>query len=77
MNLMIYLPLGLEEGQYEIEVARPNGPALMHLSGTTRIENGLTTLRVQPDFTALEPGRYELRYRRPNGKWRESAFSLR
>jgi len=77
MNLMIYLPLGLEEGQYEIEVARPNGPALMRLSGTTRIENGLTTLRVQPDFTALEPGRYELRYRRPNGKWRESVFSLR
>lgn len=77
MNLMIYLPLGLEEGQYEIEVARPNGPALMQLAGTTRIENGLTTLRVQPDFSALEPGRYELRYRRPGGRWRESVFSLR
>lgn len=77
MTLMIYLPLGLDEGQYEVEVARPNGPALIHLTGKARIENGLTTLRVQPDFSTLEPGRYELRYRRPSGEWRKSDFSLR
>ena len=77
MNLVIYLPLGLDEGEYEVEVARPNGPALLNLSGKAQIENGLTTLRVQPDFTDLEPGRYELRYRRPGSTWRESVFSLR
>ena len=77
MALMIYLPLGMDEGQYEVEVARPNSLALIHLTGIARIENGLTTLRVQPDFSTLEPGRYELRYRRPKGEWRESAFSLR
>ena len=77
MNLVIYLPLGLDEGEYEVEVARPNGPALLNLKGTAQIENGLTTLRVQPDFTSLEPGRYELRYRRPSSSWRESVFSLR
>lgn len=77
MNLVIYLPLGLDEGEYEVEVARPNGPAVLNLRGTAQVEKGLTTLRVQPDFTTLEPGRYKLRYRRPGSTWRESIFSLR
>jgi hypothetical protein len=77
MNLMIYLPLGVDEGNYEVQVARPDGPALLEMSGIARIEEGLTTLRVQPDFSTLEPGRYVLRYRRPGGEWMESSFTLR
>ena len=77
MNLMIYLPLGLDEGVYEIEVARPEGQALIKMSGTARIENGLTTLKAQADFSGLDPGRYELRYRLPGRAWRRSVFSLR
>ena len=77
MDLRIYLPLGMEKGRYEVSVYRNSGPVLMQMSGEARIQDGLTVLRIQLDFSNLPPGTYRMRYRREGGSWQQSSFLLR
>jgi hypothetical protein len=77
MKLRLYLPVGMEEGSYDVRL-RPaeGGPAKVELSGVAHMEDGLAVLRVQPDLTNLAPGRYTLDVRQKNRSWRSTAVSL-
>jgi hypothetical protein len=75
MNLMIYLPLGMEEGPYQVTLSSGNGPALLQLAGEARLENGLAVLRVQADLSSLPAGTNRLRFRR-QGESGTSSVSL-
>jgi hypothetical protein len=72
LSLSIYLPVGSESGEYEVQLLRkPTDQApLSTSSGTAQIENGLTILRITPDFSPYAAGTYVLAIRRGTGSWR-------
>jgi hypothetical protein len=76
VSLRVYLPVGLEEGHYEVTLDRGSGPPLLELAGDARMEDGLAVLRIQPDLAGLAPGQYRLRYRRGDESWREATILL-
>ena len=76
VSLRIYLPLGLEEGHYEVTLDRGSTPPLLQLVSDARMEDGLAVLRIQPDFSGFAAGQYRLRYRRGDESWREATILL-
>jgi len=69
-NLRLYLPVGMDEGTYEVRLRQEGATRVsLELSGTARMEDGLAVLRFQPDLSGLAPGRYELEFRRRAGQW--------
>jgi hypothetical protein len=72
LDLSIYLPVGSEAGQYEVQLMKsPSDQSPLNTStGTAQIENGLSILRITPDFSAYEAGTYILAIRRSAGAWR-------
>lgn len=69
-NLRLYLPVGMDEGTYEVRLRQEGAQAVaLELSGTARMEDGLAVLRFQPDLSTLAAGRYELEFRRRAGQW--------
>jgi hypothetical protein len=71
VDLSIYLPLGSEPGSYEIQLFKNRSDAipLGTFSGVAQIENGLTVLRIAPDFSPFQAGTYSLAIRRNNASW--------
>lgn len=64
------LPLGSDEGQYEIEIRRSDeGPAVQSYTGRAAIINGQTRLLVETDFRNLSPGSYRMAYRHDHAAW--------
>jgi hypothetical protein len=76
LDLTVNLPRGLEEGVYELELSKDDGAAALSVKGYARIEDGLTVLHVQPDFSGLKSGQYHLRIRRQGSAWRDSEVLL-
>ena len=71
VDLSISLPLGSEPGSYEIQLFKNRSDAmpLATFSGIAQIDNGLTVLRISPDFSPFQPGTYSLAIRRDNASW--------
>jgi hypothetical protein len=61
VRITFLLPVGSEEGQYEIQVLAGDGRPALLLRGQARMVDSVTTLRTEADLRALSPGRYELR----------------
>ena len=76
VSLRIYLPLGMEDGHYEVMLDRGSGPPLLQMAGDARMEDGIAVLRIRPDFAGLAAGQYRLRYRRDEESWREATILL-
>jgi hypothetical protein len=77
LALSIYLPLGSEPGQYEIELRKENDPApLAKYSAIAHLENGLTVLKIAPDLSKFPPGTYVLAFRHDREAWRVRHFTL-
>lgn len=78
LSLSIYLPLGSEAGDYEVQLLKnpTDHVPLTTSTGTAHIENGLTILRITPDFSPYEPGTYIIAIRRGTGSWRYYRFVL-
>jgi hypothetical protein len=78
LSLSIYLPVGSEAGEYEVQLLRnpTDQISLSTSSGTAQIENGLTILRITPDFSPDEAGAYVLAIRRGTGSWRYYRIAL-
>jgi hypothetical protein len=62
-HLKIYLPLGTDEGPYDIRLIAENGEHSLTVSGTARIEAGVTSMAVNVDLASLSPGSYRLQLR--------------
>jgi hypothetical protein len=69
LELSVYLPIGSEEGQYELRILREGDAPLATISGSARFEGRITVLRIRIDLTGLAPGRYLLGYRKANFRW--------
>jgi hypothetical protein len=69
LDLSIYLPVGSEEGPYDIALINASGQPVTTLSGQARLENFVEVLLARLDLTKVSPGSYELRLRRTQGQW--------
>lgn len=78
LALSIYLPLGSQPGSYEIHLLKKQSDStpLATFSGTAKIENGLTVLRISPDFSNQEVGTYIIAIRHETESWRYYRVAL-
>jgi hypothetical protein len=70
LALTVQLPIGSDEGSYEVEIRRPGEPPVLTALGQATIQNGITTLSVDVDTRSIQPGEYEF-------GWRLGDFSRR
>jgi hypothetical protein len=76
LSLVVLLPFGSEDGDYEVEVLRQVDHPLASGRGKATIKDGITTLRASVDTTHLEPGNYLLGLRRLHLPWTFNAVNL-
>lgn len=70
VQLNLALPVGFEDGIYEIRISRAEEePALMTSRGSARLINRILRLETILDLTGLSPGTYFLGMRQPGTSW--------
>ena len=67
--LVLYLPIGSEEGSYEVGVLNASGQELMHKRGTAKLENHIVVLRADIDIADVPSGSYFLGVRKQGFEW--------
>lgn len=76
LELSVYLPLGSEEGAYEMQLlSEPERPLLSRTGGAALVGNDVV-LRVRVDLSSIQPGTYTLRLRRSGFSWRSYPIAL-
>ena len=70
LALSVYLPIGSEVGEYEMQILRETETPLVSQDGTAKLENENVVVHVRADLTRLASGRYLLRLRRASYSWR-------
>lgn len=68
--LSIHLPIGSEDGRYDVAVINAAGRTVLQSSGEARLENYVEVLGVELDLSELAPGDYKLGVRRAGYSWR-------
>jgi len=68
-HLQLDLPVGSNEGTYNLTLLDQNGAELSHSTGTAKLEDHTVTLRVEVDLARVSPGRYVLGLRQPGLEW--------
>jgi hypothetical protein len=69
VDLTLYLPIGSEPGQYEVEIAEQLAQPLVTATGPASLKNGVAVLEIKLNLTTLHPGLYYLAVRRPGQTW--------
>ena len=69
VDLSIYLPIGSEEGRYDVAILHAEGDSLVAMSGSATLQNRKVTLHLRTDLTGFVPGRYLLGVRKANFRW--------
>lgn len=69
VDATLLLPVGADEGAYELRLLDRDLTPRATASGTAVIVNFVTTLRATLDLQTLEPGEYQLGVRRIGGEW--------
>lgn len=75
-ELTILLPLGSDEGEYEVEFLAADGRRSQTQRGSATFRDQAEVLTVVVDTRDLTPGEYELRLRPPDGVWRSFRTQL-
>ncbi len=76
LDLTVYLPIGSEEGEYEIAVGREQGDTPLATGrANARLVDGTVTANTRLDLSSLDSGSYLVGLRR--GKFQWSYFSVR
>jgi hypothetical protein len=68
-GLSLELPIGSNEGVYDVALLNPSGTELFRASATARLENHIVVLRADVDLAAVSPGSYFLGLRQPGLEW--------
>ena len=76
LALSVYLPIGSEEGEYEMQILRNADPPLVTQKGTASLHDQNVIVQIRTDLTGISPGRYLLRLRRANFGWRYYPLSI-
>ena len=73
----IYLPLGSNEGSYEIRIVTDTGGLLLAASGDAKLVSGIASFSVDVNLQSRSPGRYNLEIRKHAGEWNTFPLLLR
>jgi hypothetical protein len=74
-NLNLELPIGSNEGAYDVALLNASGAELFRASGTAKLEDHIVVLRANVDLSGISPGSYFLGVRQPGLEW--TRFSIR
>jgi hypothetical protein len=69
----IQLPLGSEDGPYEVRLSTSQGQQVFAAKGLATISGGITLLRVEASLSSTSPGQYLLQFREPTLAWNSYA----
>ena len=76
LDLTVYLPIGSQEGEYGIVVARSQGEQpLATAQATVRLVDYIATAKTRLDLSSLDPGSYSVELRR--GQFAAGYFEIR
>jgi len=68
-HLVLDLPVGSNEGTYDLALLNGNGSELLRLAGTAKLEDHIVVLRAETDFAGVSPGSYILGLRQQGMEW--------
>jgi hypothetical protein len=68
-NLNLELPIGSNEGAYDVALLNPNGAELFRTSATAKLEDHIVVLRADVDLAGVSPGSYFLGLRQRGLEW--------
>src|ERR1700682_815848 len=68
-SLSLELPIGSNEGAYDVALLNPSGAELFRTSATAKLEDHIVVLRADVDFAGISPGSYFLGLRQPGLEW--------
>jgi len=68
-HLVLDLPVGSKEGNYELAVLRSSGEEIRSTTGVAQLENHTVVLNANIDLAAVPPGSYFLGVRQPGLEW--------
>jgi hypothetical protein len=74
-HLDLELPIGSNEGAYDVALLNLSGTELFRTSATAKLENHIVVLRADVDLAGISPGSYVLGVRQPGFEW--TRFSIR
>jgi hypothetical protein len=77
LNLTVYLPIGSEEGPYDIQILRDAQTPLVTLSGSATFQDRKIVLQLRTNLTGVQPGRYLIGVRKANFRWSYFPIALR
>jgi len=69
LELSVYLPIGSEAGQYEVQILREADSPLVTATGSARFEDRNVVLRLRANLAGLAPGQYLLGLRKATFRW--------
>lgn len=68
-QLQLDLPIGSNEGTYELAVLNGNNAELLRSTGTAKLEDHIVVLRAAFDLSGVSPGSYILGLRQQGMEW--------
>jgi hypothetical protein len=68
-TLNLELPIGSNEGPYDVALLNPSGAELFRTSATAKLENHVVVLSADVDLLGVPPGSYFLGVRQPGLEW--------
>ncbi len=74
LSLSIQLPIGSEDGVYDVALINSAGQSVLETRGKAKLQSFVEVLPVEVNLTDLAPGLYQLRLRRTQAQW--SSYSI-
>ncbi len=68
-SLNLDLPIGSNEGAYDVALLNPSGAEIVRTSATAKLEDHIVVLRADVDLAGVSPGSYFLGVRQPGREW--------
>jgi hypothetical protein len=76
VNLQLTLPLGSDDGSYEVQIEAPGGQVLTRANGRATLIIGDTRLEIILDLSGIAPGNYTMLYRHVDASWHRIPLSI-
>jgi hypothetical protein len=68
-HLVLDLPIGSQEGLYDISILTQTGEQIWHGDGRAQLQNHITNLQIDIDLSSVRRGTYSLGVRQPGLEW--------
>lgn len=68
-SLTLELPIGSNEGAYDVALLNPSGAELFRTSATAKLEDHIVVLKADINLAGISPGSYFLGLRQPGLEW--------